>query len=265
MSYRPAQQQGILTPMIRNDGRRPGDLRPVKITPGYIPHAEGSALIEVGSTVVLCAATVEDRVPRFLAGIGSGWITAEYGMLPRSTLVRTPRDQSAGSGRTAEIKRLIGRSLRSVARLDLLGERTITMDCDVLMADGGTRTASITGACIAVVQAMHGLVQAGKLQSIPMRCLVAAVSAGVLDGMPLLDLNYEEDSRAAADFNVVMTEESEFVEVQGTGESHPFTRDEMNDLLALSESGIRRLFEIQKSALSAAGITIPTPGESVAT
>ncbi len=245
--------------MIRNDGRRPADLRPVKISPGYLAHAEGSALIEMGNTAVLCAVSVEDRVPRFALGAGSGWITAEYGMLPRSTLTRTPREQSSRSGRTAEIQRLIGRSLRCVARLDLLGERTLTVDCDVIKADGGTRTAAITGAYVAVAQAMYKLVEAKRLPTIPLRCGVAAVSAGILDGMPLLDMNYEEDYRAAADFNVVMTEAGELVEVQGTGESHPFTRAEMNELLDLAETGVRQLFEAQKAALAEAGVAVPQP------
>ena len=210
--------------MIRTDGRRPQQIRPVSITPGYLAHAEGSALIKMGGTAVLCAVSVEDRVPRFAIGSGSGWITAEYGMLPRSTHTRTPREQSGRSGRTAEIQRLIGRSLRSVARLDLLGERTYTVDCDVLEADGGTRTASITGAYVALVQAMQKLVEAKAYPTLPVHCAVAAVSAGIVDAMPLLDLAYEEDSRAAADFNVVATEAGELVEVQGTGEHHPFTR-----------------------------------------
>jgi len=216
-------------------------------------------LIEMGDTAVLCAVTVEDRVPRFTLGTGSGWITAEYGMLPRPTHTRTPRERSAGSGRTAEIQRLIGRSLRSVARLDLLGERTFTVDCDVIKADGGTRTAAITGAYAALSLALHKLRAEGKLQTEPLRCAVAAVSAGLLDGMPLLDLNYEEDFQAAADFNVVMTETGELVEVQGTGESHPFTRDEMNELLDLTWGGIRTLFGEQRTALGAAGVTIPQP------
>src|SRR5712692_3428571 len=189
--------------MIRTDGRRSNQIRPVKISPGYLAHAEGSALIEMGGTTVLCAVTVEDRIPRFAMGTGSGWITAEYGMLPRSTHTRTPRERSAGSGRTAEIQRLIGRSLRSVAKLDLIGERTFTVDCDVIKADGGTRTASITGAYVALVQAMHKLVVSKAYGAIPVRCAVAAISAGVVDGMPLLDLPYEEDYRAALDFNVV--------------------------------------------------------------
>ena len=242
--------------MIRTDGRRPSQLRPVNITPGYLGHAEGSALIEMGGTVVLCAVTTEDRVPRFTLGTGSGWITAEYGMLPRSTLTRTPRETSSRSGRTAEIQRLIGRSLRSVARLDLLGERTFVVDCDVLKADGGTRTAAITGAYVGLAQALNRLVEAKSLPAIPLRCAVAAVSAGIVDGIPLLDLNYDEDYRAAVDFNVVMTEEGELVEVQGTGESHPFTRDQMNELLDLSEAGIRQLFGAQRSALTAAGVAV---------
>ncbi len=245
--------------MIRTDGRRPDQLRPIEIVPGYLEHAEGSALITMGGTSVLCAVTVEDRIPRFAMGTGSGWITAEYGMLPRSTHTRTPRERSAGSGRTAEIQRLIGRSLRSIARLDLLGERTFTVDCDVIKADGGTRTASITGAYVALALAMQTLVAKGSLRTIPLRCAVAAVSAGVVDGTPLLDLPYEEDSKAALDFNLVMTEEGEFVEVQGTGESHPFTRDEMNEILDLGESGIRELFEFQRQALAAAGVPVPQP------
>ena len=237
--------------MIRADGRRPDQLRPVSIAPGYLAHAEGSALIEMGNTAVLCAVSVEDRVPRFTLGSGSGWITAEYGMLPRSTLTRTPRETSRTSGRTSEIQRLIGRSLRSVAQLDLLGERTFVVDCDVIKADGGTRTAAITGAYIALRQALQKLNDAGAIASMPLRCAVAAVSAGLVDGAALLDLNYEEDARAAVDFNVVMTEEGELVEVQGTGESHPFTHDTMKELLALAEAGIRHLFEAQKAALEA--------------
>jgi ribonuclease PH len=178
-------------------------------------------------------------------------------MLPRSTNTRTPREQSARSGRTAEIQRLIGRSLRSVARLDLLGERTFVVDCDVIKADGGTRTAAITGAYVALAMALQKLVEAGSLRAVPLRCAVAAVSAGVLDAVSLLDLNYEEDYKAALDFNVVMTEEGEFVEVQGTGESHPFRREEMDEILDLCEGGIRRLFDLQRTALSEAGIAVP--------
>lgn len=245
--------------MIRADGRRPHEIRPVTIDTGFLSHAEGSALITMGGTSVLCAVSVEDRVPRFAQGSGSGWITAEYGMLPRSTHTRTPRERSAGSGRTAEIQRLIGRSLRSVARLDLLGEKTYTVDCDVIKADGGTRTASITGAYVALVQAMHRYIESGVYKSLPMRCAVSAVSAGVIDGIALLDLPYEEDFRAALDFNVVGTELGELVEVQGTGESHPFTRDQMNEILDLCHQGMRELFGHQRRALEGAGITVPVP------
>lgn len=243
--------------MIRSDRRRPHELRPVKITPGYLAHAEGSCLIDMGGTSVLVAVTVEDRVPRFALGTGSGWITAEYGMLPRSTHTRTPREQSARSGRTAEIQRLIGRSLRSVTRLDLLGERTFVVDCDVLKADGGTRTAAITGAYVAVALALNRLAEAKAIATQPLRCAVAAVSAGIIDEMPLLDLNYEEDYRAAVDCNIVMTEEGELVEVQGTGESRPFRREEMIELLDLAEQGIRQLFEVQRAALAEAGVQTP--------
>jgi ribonuclease PH len=246
--------------VIRSDRRRPHELRPVKITPGYLTHAEGSCLIEMGGTSVLCAVTVEDRVPRFALGTGSGWITAEYGMLPRSTHTRTPREQSARSGRTAEIQRLIGRSLRSVTRLDLLGERTFVVDCDVIQADGGTRTAAITGAYVAVALALSRLTQAKTMAAQPLRCAVAAVSAGILDELPLLDLNYEEDYRAAVDFNIVMTEEGELVEVQGTGESRPFRREEMIGLLDLAEQGVRQLFEAQSGALAEAGVDF-SPGK----
>ena len=241
--------------MIRSDGRRPNQLRPINISPGFLAHAEGSALIEMGGTTVLCAVSVEDRIPRFAVGTGSGWITAEYGMLPRSTLTRTPRETSARSGRTAEIQRLIGRSLRAVCRLDLIGERTFVVDCDVLRADGGTRTAAITGAYVALTQALYKMTEGKNLPTQPLRCAVAAVSAGILDGIPLLDLNYEEDYKAAVDFNVVMTEEGELVEVQGTGESHSFTREEMSQLLDLSEAGIRELFEAQRRALAEAGLS----------
>ncbi|HEY5639512.1 MAG TPA: ribonuclease PH [Dehalococcoidia bacterium] len=244
---------------MRNDGRRPSELRPVTIETGYLEHAEGSALISFGGTTVLCAATTEDRLPRFAVGTGSGWITAEYSMLPRSTHTRTSRERSATSGRTAEIQRLIGRSLRSVARLDLLGERTFTVDCDVLRADGGTRTAAITGAYVALMQAFQKLVESEAYTAPPVRCGVAAVSCGLVDDVALLDLDYSEDFRAAVDFNVVMTEDGEMVEVQGTGESRPFTRDEMTGLIDLAEGGIRELFGAQQAALKAAGITVSAP------
>jgi ribonuclease PH len=248
--------------MIRTDGRRPNQIRPVTITTGYLPHAEGSVLIDMGGTSVLCAVSVEDRVPRFILGTGSGWVTAEYGMLPRSTNTRTDRERSRSSGRTHEIQRLIGRSLRAVTKLDLLGERTFTVDCDVIKADGGTRTAAITGAYVALAQAIHGLREAGKLQAQPLRCGVAAISAGVCDGVALLDLCYEEDFRAAVDFNAVMTEDGEFCEVQGTGESHPFARSAMDELLDLCESGIHELFAAQHSALKAAGIPVSVPAQA---
>lgn len=250
--------------MIRSDGRGPKDLRPVTIKPGYLLYAEGSALITTGNTSVLCAVTVEDGVPQFARGTGSGWITAEYGMLPRSTLTRISRERSRTGGRTSEIQRLIGRSLRSVCRLDLLGERTFVVDCDVIQADGGTRTAAITGAYVALAQAIHKLTGDGALSTLPLRCAVAATSAGVIEGTPLLDLNYEEDAGAEVDFNVVMTEEGELVEVQGTGESHPFSRQAMDELLSLAESGVHRLFDAQKEALAEAGIALPAGADSSA-
>jgi ribonuclease PH len=243
--------------VVRPDGRQPDQLRSVRITPKYLPHAEGSALIELGDTVVLCAVSVEDRLPAFLRGSGSGWVTAEYGMLPRSTLTRTPREAALGriGGRTHEIQRLIGRSLRAITALDLLGERTLTVDCDVIQADGGTRTAAITGAYVAVRQAVELLVQRGDIGSMPMRCAVAATSVGLVDSVPLLDLCYEEDARAQVDFNVVMTAEGQFVEVQGTGEGRAFSREEMDELLTLAEDGIRRLFDAQRAALAEIGIS----------
>ena len=245
--------------MIRNDGRRPNELRPVTIIPNYLPHAEGSVLIDMGGTSVLCAVSVENRVPRFALGTGEGWITAEYGMLPRSTNTRTPRERSANSGRTAEIQRLVGRSLRSVAKLGLLGERTFVVDCDVIKADGGTRTASITGAYVALALALHKLMEDGSLKTFPMRSAVAAISCGLNDDIALLDLNYEEDYSASVDFNVVMTEDGEFVEVQGTGESHPFSRDAMNELFDLADGGIRQLFEMQRAVLAEAGVVSLEP------
>jgi ribonuclease PH len=248
--------------MLRSDGRRPDELRPVSIEPGYLAYAEGSALAKSGNTSVICAVSIEDGVPMFARGSGSGWITAEYGMLPRSTHTRTPRERSRTGGRTSEIQRLIGRSLRSIARLDLLGERTFIVDCDVLQADGGTRTAAITGAYVALAQAVQTLVAKGAIPAFPLRCAVAATSAGVVEGTPLLDLNYEEDAGAEVDFNVVMTEDGQLVEVQGTGESHPFTREAMDELLALAEGGIQRLFEIQRAALEQAGVPVPASTES---
>ncbi len=246
------------SPQLRKDGRRADEMRPVRITGGYLAHAEGSALIELGGTVVLCAVSIEDRLPQFLRGTGSGWVTAEYGMLPRSTSTRTPREAATGrqGGRTHEIQRLIGRSLRAVTNLDLLGERTLTADCDVIQADGGTRTAAITGAYVALCQALETLVDKGALSSLPVRGAVAAASVGRVEGVALLDLCYEEDSQAEVDFNVVMTDDGRFVEVQGTAEAGPFSRDTMDDLLALAGQGTAALFEVQKAALGKIGISV---------
>jgi ribonuclease PH len=240
--------------MPRIDGRASDELRPVRITTGYLPWAEGSVMIELGNTQVLCAVTVEARQPQFLRGTGSGWVTAEYGMLPRSTVERTGREAAAGrqSGRSQEIQRLIGRALRAVTDLDILGERTFTIDCDVIKADGGTRTAAITGAYVALHQAFEKLVAEGSLTSVPMSTAVAATSAGVVEGVPLLDLCYEEDAKAGVDFNVIMTGDGRFVEVQGTAEDQPFPRDEMDQLLALAGKGIRELLEKQRKALQQA-------------
>ena len=236
--------------MTRIDGRSPADLRPVRIEPGALAYAEGSALIETGDTRVLCAVSVEDGVPRFLRGAGQGWLTAEYAMLPRSTNTRTPRSASSG-GRAREIQRLIGRSLRAVVDLRALGERTLTVDCDVLQADGGTRTAAITGAYVALCQALDGMDARGQLSGQPLRSAVAATSVGVVDGEVLLDLCYEEDSRAEVDVNIVMTDAGDFVEVQGTAEGAPFSRATLDAMLALGWRGIARLLAAQRDALSA--------------
>ncbi len=237
--------------MFRTDGRPNDRPRDVTITPSYLVFPEGSALIEVGETKVVCTASLEERVPPWLRGQGKGWITAEYNMLPRSTLTRTQREREAGrvSGRTLEIQRLIGRSLRAVADMGAMGERTITIDCDVLQADGGTRTASITGAYIAMYQAMQYMVKTGALRSIPLKGAVAAISVGLVDNELALDLCYDEDSRAEVDFNVVMTDAGEFVEVQGTAEGSPFSRDAMDDLLSLAGRGIQHHFEAQQAAI----------------
>jgi ribonuclease PH len=242
----------------RHDGRRPDEMRPVSIEPNFLSHAEGSALVRFGETWVLCAVSMEDRVPQFLRGTGSGWVTAEYGMLPRSTNTRTEREAARGrqSGRSQEIQRLIGRALRSVTNLDLLGERNFIIDCDVIKADGGTRTASITGACVALAQALQRLVADGIVSSLPMSGLVAAVSAGVVNGAPVLDLDYVEDSSAQVDFNVVMTDAGRFVEVQGTAEGQPFDRADLDRLLDLAGGGIRHLFEIQRAALASLGVDL---------
>jgi ribonuclease PH len=235
----------------RTDQRRADELRPVRITPGFLPYAEGSALIEMGETRVICSASVEDRVPPFLRNRGQGWVTAEYSMLPRSTLQRTAREIGRGgpSGRTHEIQRLIGRSLRAVFNTTLLGERTITLDCDVLQADGGTRTASITGAYVACALACRRLVRINKIERSPLTGEVAAVSVGIVEGTPLLDLKYDEDSRAEVDMNVICTGDGRFIEVQGTAEGTPFTREEMDHLLLLAGRGIERLIQAQRSAL----------------
>jgi ribonuclease PH len=237
--------------MIRTDGRAAGQLRPTRITPGFTMHAEGSVLIEAGRTKVICTASVEDRVPPFLRNTGKGWVTAEYGMLPRATTTRTQREASAGKvgGRTQEIQRLIGRSLRSVTRLNELGERTIWVDCDVIQADGGTRTASITGGFVALVLALQKLKELAYIKNVPIQDHVAAISVGVVEGAPLLDLAYDEDSRADVDMNIVKTGDGRFIEVQGTAEGPPFERRALDDLMELADAGIRELVELQKSVV----------------
>ncbi len=236
---------------MRTDGRESRELRPVTIQPDFIAGAEGSVLIAVGKTRVICAASIEDSVPSFLRGKNRGWVTSEYAMLPRATDTRTPRESSRGrvSGRTHEIQRLIGRSLRSVTRLQDLGERTVWVDCDVIQADGGTRTASITGAFVALALALQGLVDRGTLPALPIKDYVAATSVGVVAGKPLLDLNYEEDSRAQVDMNVVQTGDGSLVEVQGTAEGDPFSRQALGTLMDLAAEGIARLVKIQKSLI----------------
>ena len=237
---------------MRPSQRRADELRPVRITRNFTCHAEGSVLIEFGATRVLCTASVEENVPPFLRGKGQGWLTAEYGMLPRSTHTRSAREAAKGkqTGRTQEIQRLIGRSLRAVTDLAALGERQIIVDCDVLQADGGTRTAAITGACVAVHDAISKLVAAGKLAASPMRDFVAAVSVGIHQGQAVLDLDYAEDSDCDTDMNVVMTGAGGFVEVQGTAEGTPFSRQELDALLALAEQGIAQLVAAQRAAIA---------------
>jgi ribonuclease PH len=237
--------------MTRVDGRSLDEGRPITITPRYLKHAEGSVLIEVGDTKVICAATVEDRVPPFLRGSGSGWVTAEYGMLPRSSQERIPRESVRGkvSGRTQEIQRLIGRSLRAVMDLPKLGERTLWIDCDVVQADGGTRTASISGAFVALALAVRSQRDAGKLAADPIKDHVAATSIGMLDDQYLLDLNYHEDSRADVDMNVVMTGAGAFVEIQGTAESQPFSHDALRKMLELAARGIDDIVKTQRAVL----------------
>ncbi len=236
---------------MRGDGRGPEELRPLRIEKGVLRYAEGSALIEIGNTRVLCAASLEDAVPSFLRNSGKGWVTAEYGMLPRATETRTPREAARGKqgGRTLEIQRLIGRSLRAVTDLGSFGERTLWIDCDVLQADGGTRTASITGAYVALAEAFRTMVARNLISSVPLREAVAAVSVGVVGGRPLLDLDYREDSGADVDMNVVMTAGGDLVEVQATGEERPFGRARLDELLELSWVGIRNLLEAQRRAL----------------
>jgi ribonuclease PH len=236
---------------MRSDGRQAGQMRPVRITPDYLVTAEGSVLIEVGHTRVLCAASVEETVPQFLRNTGKGWVTAEYSMLPRATITRTPREVSKGrpSGRTLEIQRLIGRALRTVVDLVALGERSIIIDCDVLQADGGTRTASITGAFVALSLAVQKIKAFGALKKSPIVDHVAATSVGIVEGKPMLDLSYEEDSKADVDMNVVMTGSGKFVELQATGEKAAFDDTELLALIDLGRKGIRELIEIQQSSL----------------
>ncbi len=237
--------------MNRNDGRRWDELRRVTITHHYIKHAEGSVLIEIGDTKVICTATIEEGTPAFLKNTGTGWVTAEYSMLPRSAQVRIPRESVRGKvgGRTQEIQRLIGRSLRSVTDLNAFGERTILLDCDVIQADGGTRTASITGAYVAMMDAFRRLKKVGEIEGIPVKDSVAAVSVGIVGGEMLLDLDYSEDSRAQVDMNLVMTGRGKFVEVQGTAEETPFSKDELDTMISLAKKGIRELSTIQREVL----------------
>lgn len=237
---------------MRPGGRQPEELRPISITRGYTRHAEGSVLVAVGDTRVLCTASVEETVPGFLKGRGRGWVTAEYGMLPRSTHTRTQREAAKGrqSGRTMEIQRLIGRSLRAIIDLEALGERQVLIDCDVIQADGGTRCASITGASVALHDAVAGLLRDGRLAANPLRDHVAAVSVGIIEGTPVLDLDYAEDAACETDMNVVMTGSGGIVEVQGTAEGTPFSRAELDRLLELAELGIRRIVVAQRAALA---------------
>ena len=241
-----------MTGKARSDGRAADELRPVSIRTNFIKHAEGSALIEVGDTRVVCTASVQEKVPPFLYRTGRGWITAEYGMLPRATTDRVEREAAKGKqgGRTMEIQRLIGRSLRAAVNHELLGERTIWLDCDVLQADGGTRTASITGSYVALVLALGRLYVDGAMANWPVIDYIAAISVGMLGGVPLLDLNYEEDSKAGTDMNVVATDKGRFVEIQGTAETASFSEEEMQAMLALAKSGIARLIEKQREVLT---------------
>lgn len=247
--------------MTRPDGRQNDQLRPISFIPNVAPHATGSVLVSFGDTRVICSATIEDDVPRWMRSqrVEGGWLTAEYSMLPYSTLERKPRDISRGKldGRSSEIQRLIGRALRAVVDLKKIGQRTIWVDCDVLQADGGTRTASITGGCVAMAIALNRLMSEGKLKDFPIKKLVAAVSAGVYEGVPVLDLNYPEDKAASVDFNVVMTESMEFVEIQGSGEEAVFSESEMTAMLALSRKGISEIISLQKMAILTADKAAP--------
>jgi len=235
----------------RGDGRNFNQLRNIKITPGYLSYPEGSVLIEMGNTHVICTVSLDERVPPFIKGTGKGWVTAEYSMLPRATLTRNQRDSSQGkvNGRSQEIQRLIGRSLRAVTDMASLGERQLIVDCDVIQADGGTRTASITGSYVALYQALKNLQSRGMLSSIPLKNAVAATSVGIIRGYPMLDLCYAEDSQAEVDFNVVMTDEGNFVEVQGTAENKSFSKSSLDDLIELAQGGIQQLFEIQRAVI----------------
>jgi len=237
---------------VRPSGRQPAQLRDIILTRAFTKHAEGSVLVEFGDTRVICNATVEESVPRFLKGSGKGWVTAEYGMLPRSTNSRMDREAARGrqSGRTQEIQRLIGRSLRAAVDLQKLGEHTLKIDCDVLQADGGTRTAAITGGCVALVDALNHMLDRELIRENPLRQMVASVSVGIFDGVPVLDLDYAEDSNAETDMNVVMTEHGNFIEVQGTGEDGDFSFEQLQDMVALAQQGITRLVETQRQALT---------------
>ncbi|WP_017814111.1 MULTISPECIES: ribonuclease PH [Paenibacillus] len=248
---------------MRINGRQQNELRPLKITPNVNKYAEGSVYIEVGDTKVLCTASVEERVPHFMKGQGRGWVTAEYSMLPRATQTRNQREAAKGKlgGRTMEIQRLIGRALRSIVDLQALGERTITVDCDVIQADGGTRTTSITGSFVALAMAMDKLAVQHKLARFPITDYLASVSVGIVGDRAVLDLNYEEDSKAKVDMNVVMTGTGEFVELQGTGEDRPFTRKELDQMLELGEQGIQQMIELQKEILGPIALKI-TSGQA---
>lgn len=237
--------------MFRPNNRLNDQMRSVKIIPGFIKHPDGSVLIEIGDTRVLCSAFIEEKVPSFLKGTGTGWVTAEYSLLPSSTETRTPREATRGkiSGRTSEIQRLIGRSLRAIVDLEALGERTVWIDCDVIQADGGTRTASITGAFVALYLALKKLMDSEVITTLPIKDYVAAVSVGISNNIPVLDLEYIEDSTAEVDMNIVQTGSGDFVEIQGTGESRAFTRQELDEMLALADKGIKELIALQKSIL----------------